>query len=386
MPDIMSAASDPRVQESDHRNRTRRPGPLVIRRMVEWRMARRHRWWHVLQSSKNEAVLAIDLYNRSGQQRQLEAFIVHMSLAWLRLFQAAVEKANGDLYTRDKRNRRIRTKDGDWLMKPLEVLADQLLVDTDPRKASLKFFTGLRNRVEHRYEKDIAVLVAGKTQAHTLNYERTLVEWFGAVESVAQELRFPIFLSSITDDAVEAVKRVATRVPRAVQQWVYDFDASLDPAIASDQSFDFRILLIPQTGTKSTADMAMTFVRLDDLDDSQRAVINQAQTIIRDKQVPVANLDKYTATEVSVEVAKRLGHTFTVTEHTAAWRYYRVRPPDRLIAPETTDARYCVWDRIAKRHIYTSAWVTKLASELADPAVFVKVCGHAANSRSTRPR
>lgn len=338
-------------------------------------MARRPRWWHVLQSSKNEAVLAIDLYNRSGQQRQLEAFIVHMSLAWLRLLQAKVEKDGGDLYTRDRRGRRIRAEDGDWRMKPLDKLTSELLDEADPRKASLQFFTGLRNKIEHRYEKDVAALVAGKTQAHTLSFERTLVEWFGTGESVAQELRFPIFLSSITDDAVTAVKQVAARVPRSVRQWVYDFDAALDPAIASDQYFDFRILLIPQTGTKSTADAAMTFLHLEDLDEDQLAVIDQAQTIIRDKQVPVANLDKFTATEVAKEVAKRLGHTFTVTEHTAAWQFYKVRPRSDQ-KPEGTDPRYCVWDRIAKRHLFTGAWVRRLATELADPSVFENVVGH----------
>lgn len=339
-------------------------------------MAPRPRWWHVLQSSKDEAVLAIDLYNRWGQQRHLEAFIVHMSLAWLRLFQAKVEHDSGDLYTRDSRGRRIRGEDGDWRTKPLAKLTSELFAANDPRRFSLEFFTGLRNKIEHRYEKDIASLVAGKTQAHVLNYERTLVDWFGSKESVAQELRFPIFLSSITDDAVEAVKRVAARVPRRVRQWVYDFDANLDPAVSSDQAFDFRILLIPLTGTKTTADLAMTFVRLDDLDDEQRAVIDCAQTIIRDKQVPVANLDKYVATEVARAVAERLGHPFSVTEHTACWKHFGIRPPSGSPTPETTDAKYCVWDRIAKRHLYTNAWIKKLATDLADPVAFESVCGH----------
>lgn len=330
-------------------------------------MARRPRWWHVLQASKNEAVLAVDLYNRSGELRQLEAYIVHMSLAWLRLFQAKVEKDSGDLYIRDQGGRRIRSKDGDWLTKPLDTLMSELFTDKDPRKASLRFFTGLRNRIEHRYERDMAALVAGKTQAHTLNYERTLVEWFGNAESVAQELRFPIFLSSITDDAVKAVKGVAARIPRAAKQWVYDFDASLDPTIASDQHFDFRIFLIPQTGSKSKADMAITFVKLDTLSAEQRAVIDQTQAIIRNRQVPVANLDKFTATEVSDEVARRTGRLFTVTNHTAAWRRHGIRPSQNDPNPEETIAQYCVLDRIAKRYIYTQAWIDKLCQERSKP-------------------
>ncbi|MDF2747541.1 MAG: hypothetical protein K0S98_1827 [Propionibacteriaceae bacterium] len=65
-------------------------------------MARRPQWWHRLQASKGEVRLAVDLYNRSGHERHLEAFIIHMTLGWLRLLQARIEQRGGDLYERDK--------------------------------------------------------------------------------------------------------------------------------------------------------------------------------------------------------------------------------------------------------------------------------------------
>lgn len=121
----------------------------------------------------------------------------------------------------------------------------------------------------------------------------------------------------------------------------------------------------------------MILVKLDELDPEQRTAIDQALTIVRDKQVPVANLDKYIATEVAREVSKRLGHPFTVTEHTACWKHYGVRPPaGGKDKPEATDAKYCVWDRIAERHVYTRAWVNKLAADLSDRATFTTVGGH----------
>ncbi len=119
-------------------------------------MAPRPRWWHQLQASKNEALLAVDLYNRSGNERQLEAFIVHMSLAWLRLMQAKVEKDGGNLFIRDRRGRRVRHEDGGWKYKPLNSLTDEQFAENDPRRVNLTFFTGLRNIIEHRYERDIA--------------------------------------------------------------------------------------------------------------------------------------------------------------------------------------------------------------------------------------
>ncbi|WP_373637778.1 DUF3644 domain-containing protein [Arthrobacter sp. ZGTC412] len=58
-------------------------------------MAPRPTWWHMLPASKAEARLAVDLYNRSGNERQLEAFIVHMNLAWTKLLQARVDATGG---------------------------------------------------------------------------------------------------------------------------------------------------------------------------------------------------------------------------------------------------------------------------------------------------
>lgn len=279
-----------------------------------------------MQASKSEALLAIDLYNRSGNERQLEAFIVHMSMAWLKLMQAHVERTGGDLYVRDKRGRRVRHKDGGWTMRPLHDLTATLLGQNSATRANLDFFTGLRNIVEHRYERDIASLVADRTQAHVLNYEHTLSTWFGASEGLGEQLRFPIFLSTISGDAVQAVKELRKRVPKGVLEWVQDFDASLDPMTTQDPAFDFRLFLIPHTGPKTTADAAMTFVKVEDLDPKQRATIDQVQTIIRDKQVPVSNLDLHRPSEVVDLVSKRIGTKISLHDHTCAWRHHKVRP------------------------------------------------------------
>jgi hypothetical protein len=157
-------------------------------------MAPRPRWWHQLQASKKEVVLAVDLYNRWGQERQLEAFIVHMSIGWLKLLQARAERDGDDLFARDPKGRRIRAQDGEWVHKPLKTLAEEFFPDKDPRLVNLLFFVGLRNKIEHRYERDIASLVAGRTQALLLNYETTLVDLFGVSEALSSQLRFPLFL------------------------------------------------------------------------------------------------------------------------------------------------------------------------------------------------
>lgn len=337
-------------------------------------MPPRPRWWHTLQAAKKEARLAVDLYNRQGNERQLEAFIVHMSLAWLKLMQAHTERTpGGDLFVRDRRGRRVRAEDGDWKYKPSSQLLRELFTDNDPRRVNLEFFTGLRNRVEHRHENNIAALVAGRTQAHLLNFEETLVDWFGGEEALADELRFPLFVSSITEDAVSAVKKVRGQVPVAVLEWIQDFDASIEPSVAEDQAFDFRVYLIPHKGPKTEADAAMTYVNAADLTDEQNAVVDQVRTIIREKQVPVADLGSLRPAQVVERVAAALHRPFTMHTHTQCWRYFRARPPGGADDPAATRADFCRWNPAFEQYVYTEAWVGFLVRKMSDQTIYDEV-------------
>ena len=316
----------------------------------------------------------MDLYNRVGNERRLEAYIVHMTMAWLKALQARWERDGKDLYVRDERGWRQRGQHGEFIMQPLSRMLRSEFTDNDPVRKNIEFFLGLRNRIEHRYDSDTALLVTGKTEALMLNYERYLTTTFDANEGLAGELRFPIFISSITGDAVAAVKEVRKRVPLSVKTYIERFDADLDRDLAEDARYEFRITLIPQTGARTAADTAITFVRLDDLTPEQREEVERVQAIVRDKQVPVSD-DGLLPKEVAVEVAHRLGIRFTVTDHTRCWQHYKVRPPRNDPHPERTNADFCVYSKAFRRYTFTPLWVDKLARDLADPRKHKKVLG-----------
>jgi len=336
-------------------------------------MAPRPRWYHTLQSSKSEVLLAVDLYNRSGNERQLEAFIVHMNLGWTKLLQARTEETGGDLYVRDKRNWRKKHPEGGFLYKPLRELLAEQFAGTDPRLNNINFFLGLRNQIEHRHEAKVAALVAGRTQALLINYEQTLVEWFGQNEALGSELRFPLFVSAITGDAVEAVKALRTQVPQGVLDWVQDFDASLEPGLSADQRFDFRIYLIPHVGPKTEADAAMTFINDADLTDDQRAAVDQVRTIIRDKHVPVEDLNRFKVGEVVDQVAARISLPFNVHMHTQAWKAFKARPMTGAANPAATRHDFCVYNPTFEQYTYTPVWVEYLVRHLSNPVKYAEV-------------
>jgi hypothetical protein len=340
-------------------------------------MAPRPRWWHKLQASKQEALLAVDLYNRSGESRRLEAFVVHMQIAWLYLLQARFERDKVDFYFRASSGRREKI-DGEFKTWELARCIREVFPNQNhPVRRNVEFFIGFRNKIEHRYEKLLESVVAGKAQSLIMNYERMLVETFGEKESLADRLRFPVFLTSLTDDAVVALKEVHRRLPKRLTKYVSDYDASLTEEVRDDHRYEFRVYLVQQTGPKTEADASMRFVRFDDLAEDERTKLEQVQTIVREKQVPVANMQRHRPSDVCKRVSEVLGVRFTASsDHVRAWKHYGVRPETGDAHPERTDARYCVYDEPHRDYVYTDAWITKLTTELAAPAKFEEVIGH----------
>ncbi|MDX6627580.1 MAG: hypothetical protein QOE56_2569 [Solirubrobacterales bacterium] len=340
-------------------------------------MPRPPKWSHQLQASKNEVLLAVDLYNSVTNSRRLEAFIVHMQIGWLYLLQAKFERDGVDFWERDQRGRRVRGEDGEFRSWPLrKSLAEEFPNPNHPIRQNVEFFVGLRDKIEHRYADDIEPIVAGKSQSLILNYERCLVDWFGEKEGIADRLRFPVFLSSLSQDAVAALKATYSRLPKKITSYVEGYDAAVSEETRADQRYDFRVFLIPQTGPKSEADVAMRFVRVDGLPREQQEKLEIVQTIVRDRQVPVGNLNRYKPSEVSHRVEEATGFRFSPSwDHVKAWRYYEVRPPDGDPNPEQTKSQFCVWDEPHGDYVYTDAWVKKLVKELKDPAKFERIIG-----------
>ena len=69
-------------------------------------------------------------------------------------------------------------------------------------------------------------------------------------------------------------------------------DAALPSEVAEDWRYDFRVLLLPQTGPKTENDAVMRFVREDETTDEQRRARDVVQTLVRNKPVAVQGRHK----------------------------------------------------------------------------------------------
>lgn len=220
-----------------------------------------------------------------------------------------------------------------------------------------------------------AAVIAGKVQAHVMNFEEVVIDRFGRKEGLGDDLRFPVFVSSLTADAVEALKRTHRRLPKKPTTFIREHDASLPLDVQSDWRYDFRVLLLPQTGPKTEADAVMRFVREEELTDEQRQARDVVQTIVRTRQIPVQNQGRHKPGGVAREVETQLGVRFRISDHTAAWRHYGVRPAQGADRPELTNTTYCVYDEPHSDYLYTDAWIRNLVRDLGDAAAFEAVLG-----------
>lgn len=209
-------------------------------------MARPPRWQGTLDASIEEACLAVRLYNDPAENRAFEGFTIHMHMAWLYLLHAVFLRDGVDYrYWDPNRKNRLVKIDGEPKCWELErSLKEHWPVQADPVRANIALFIRLRNRLEHRHasgDSALVIALAGHAHAHLLNYEAELTTQFGHDQSLALRLRIPLFVGTFTPQGEQALRRLRRTLPTHLQGFLTEYESGLDPAIASDPRYEFRL-------------------------------------------------------------------------------------------------------------------------------------------------
>lgn len=317
----------------------------------------------MLIESQRNALRAADEWNCSTGS--YTDFVTYLHRAWLYLLHAEFHRDGVDYHYRDPRTGHRVKVDGEPKAWALEDCAKQRFPhDNDPVRLNLELFISLRNKIEHRYEHALKITTGGKAQASLINYEAELVDAFGTAYSLANQLRFPVFVSSIAGRIDDEVRRELRKLPRKARDLVTRFEAALGSEVLDDLRYDYRIRLVPMVGPKTDADMAINFVRLDELTEEERRIMLDAgrsgTVIVRDRQVDVAAKDKLLPGHVAKQVEDRVPFYFGTNEHAALWQRLGVRPPTGGDDPHKTNPKYCVYAEPYRSYLYTSRWVEKV--------------------------
>ena len=342
-----------------------------------------------LEKCRSAAIAAVDVYNRPGPRFRTAQYLVLIIIAWTALFHAIFYRRGRRPWFRQRTGAagtgvRYLRVDGEPKHWDLAECLKQYFSDKNPpERSNLEFLLGLRNKIEHRHLPQLDPALYGECQAALLNLEELLVQEFGSRYALVEQLAVSLqFSQIIPEEKKKATKALASNTARSVKEYIEKFRGGLQDPVLNSMKYSFSVFLVPKVANRqSAADVAVQFVRIDEASEEELARLEKLNVLIREKHIPIANLDLFKPGQVVSQVCDRLPYRFNIDLHTRAWKYHKVRPSKGDPHPERTRSEHCVYDKVHKDYLYTRAWVEKLVQDLSDTQEFQRILGCPARSK-----
>ena len=326
------------------------------------------------------ATAAVEAYNRPGRRFRTAQFIVLITMAWSAAFHAAFfRRRRRPWYSEGSgRGTRYVKIDGEPKHWDLDQCLKQFYGDKNPpERQNLRFLIGLRNKIEHRHLPDLDASLYGECQACLMNLEEFIASEFGSRWSLAEDLAVSLQFSRVVPPGKRAaIRKLTATASKSVREYVEKFRGALPADVLNSSKYSFSVYLVPKTANRASAsDASVEFIPYDESKPEEMARLEKLTTLIKEKLIPVANLDLFKPGEVVKELQGRVPYRVNAHTHTQAWRHHSVRPAHGDAKPEKTRQEYCVYDHAHEDYLYTRAWVELLARDLADPVKYEEITG-----------
>ncbi|PUB74136.1 MAG: DUF3644 domain-containing protein [gamma proteobacterium symbiont of Ctena orbiculata] len=329
------------------------------------------------------ALAAVEAYNRPGRRFRTAQYIVMITIAWTALFHAIFFHRRRRPWYRKRtsgtgRGVRYVKVDGEPKYWELSECLRQYYGDKNPpERKNLEFLVGLRNKIEHRHIPELDASLYGECQAALLNLEEAIVQEFGQKYALTEDLAVSLqFSRQVPAEKKRTAKVLATGTAKTVKEYIEKFRGDLPSSVLSSMKYSFNIFLVPKVANReSAADAAVQFVHINEASDEELKRLEKLNVLIKEKHIPIANLDLYKPSQVVQELAGKLPYEINMATHTAAWKHYKVRPPYGTSNPKKTRPEYCLYDEAHADYLYTRAWVEMLVRELSTEETFTTVIG-----------
>ena len=337
---------------------------------------------NILKGSIDAALLAVEVYNKPRTTFRSQAYIVLMIIAWTRLFHAYFNKTIGDKYYHKKKGRyQLIDKEERkaWELKTCINKYEEYESLSEAVKVNLQFFIGLRNKIEHRNvsKKEVDALIFGECQSLLYNYENLLIHIFGKEYALNESLAFALQFSYMRhEEQKQASKNVLSAELQEIRDYIESYRSIFSEDILNSQEYSIKLIQIPKISNTNQYDLAITFVREDELDPE---IFEQIATIIKDKRVPVEakNVGNILPGKVVEKVKATTQSDFNQYDHRCLYTIFSVRPPGKDSNPDCTNSNYCHYDQVHKDYVYQESWVQFIVKLFEVHGVTIEEIRHA---------
>lgn len=329
------------------------------------------------------AIAAVEVYNRPGKRFRTAQYLVMIIISWTALFHAIYFRKNIKPWYKSQNGRFVK-QDGEpkhWELS--ECLSRYYRGENTPTRKNLEFLIGLRNKIEHRHLPELDPSLYGECQAALINLEELLVDTFGDKYALVDELAVSLqFSKMMPSEKKRAAKALATAEAKNVTEYVEKFRGRLPSTVLNSMKYSFNVFLVPQVANRvSAADAAVTFIKVDEASDEELARLEKLNVLIKEKKIPIVNLDMYKPSLVVKKINEKCTNKITLNTHSDCWRYFEVRPPKGDSKPDACKPEYCVYDEPHGDYLYTEAWVRKLTTALSNNDTFTEITGRKPKSK-----
>ena len=316
----------------------------------------------LVNSSLDSALLAVEIYNKPRTSFRSESYIALMIIAWTKLFHAYFNHEIGDRYYYKKKNGRYEKIDGERKAWELGACLKKYPDLPEPVKKNLEFFIRLRNKIEHRHieRREVDVLIFGECQALLYNYENLIVKLFGSKYSLNESLVYSLQFSHMrTKGQLKSSKAALSKDLKELVDYVNKYRTALPDKTFNSQEFSIKLLQVPKISNTSRSDLAIEFVKLDDVAEEDKQAFEQITVLVKDRKIKIegANVGRLKPGKIIDKVNEHFGEKkLTHTSHRYIYTVFQIRPSGDADDPFETNTDYCHYDETHKDYVYNEDW------------------------------
>ncbi len=288
--------------------------------------------------AREAMIIAVTIFNSSSYKFKAGMFAILANIAWTYLLHEFYHRQDGNILNSDGTTFGLSY----MLNKSDSPLSKGI-------KNNLNTIKAIRDEVEHRLMGRSDPRWLAVFQACCLNFDRTIVDWYGPRLSLQNEISVALQFGKL--EIEQAAQPHQYDVPAHIAALDARLTAELSEEELSDLEYQFRVVYTLDSASKGSAHIQ--FLTPDSAEG--KSVHNVLQKYkISDELYP------YKPSEVAALVSRRSGRRFTVSNHTEAWKRHNVRAGKG----ENANRTYCIFHKAYNSYTYNDAWLDFLVDEI----------------------
>lgn len=294
--------------------------------------------------------LAVHVFNSPTTNFKTEVFAVLANIAWTYLMHEYYDRK--DI---------VIVEDG-HTVELSKLLRRNDCPLSEGVKWNLEALKEIRDTVEHKMLGRSDATWLTLFQACCLNFDKAICDLFGEELSLKKNLAFALQFAKLNIDQIATVQKYD--VPEHIEA----LDAHLQEKMTDDQlnDLEYRFRVVYTLDSASKSQSHIRFV-------NPGSEEGQKIRNILVKQKPADELYPHKPGKARELVSQKSGKTFTIRNHTQAWRTYTARPRKGAAKPENTKREYCIYHTAHGDYTFSDAWVEFLVKKIATDDGFAEI-------------